>query len=182
MSISKGIADRYATAVFEIAVENDHLEELEENIQDLSHILEISDDLHDVIASPVIRRIEQRAVMAKVAESLNLSQTMKNLLFLMAEKRRLFVLPVLCQTIQEKIATFRGELTAEIKCAKELTKEQIDKLSNILTAKLGKDILMKVTVEKSLIGGLVVKIGSIMIDTSIAAKLDSLQNAMKEVD
>jgi len=182
MPISEGIAERYETAIFEIAVENNHLEELEQNIQDLSRILEISDELADVIASPIIRRSEQKIVMEKVSDSLNLSTTTKNLLLLMAEKRRLFVLPVLCRTIQKKIATFRGELTAEIKCATELTKEQLAKLSSILSAKFGKDILMKVTVEKNLIGGLVVKIGSIMIDTSIAAKLAFLQNSMKEVD
>ena len=106
---------------------------------------------------------------------------MSNTLALMASKRRLFVLPQLVVALREAIAEDNGEVTADVTSASALTKAQSDKLAKTLKAKLGKTVTINATVDESLIGGLVVKVGSKMIDTSIRSKLNSLQNVMKEV-
>ena len=99
----------------------------------------------------------------------------------LASKRRLFVMPQLLAVLQERLAEERGEVTAEVTTAKKLTKAQADKLAKTLKAQVGKTITIKETVDESIIGGLIVKVGSKMIDTSIASKLNALQNTMKEV-
>jgi F-type H+-transporting ATPase subunit delta len=99
----------------------------------------------------------------------------------MADKRRLFVLPQLLQQLTALIAEDKGEVTADVTSAKALTKAQSEKLAKTLKARVGKDVKINAAVDESLIGGLVVKVGSKMIDTSIRSRLDSLQNAMKEV-
>jgi len=99
----------------------------------------------------------------------------------MASKRRLFVLPQLVSQLRDLIAQDKGEVTAEVISATAMTKAQSDKLAKTLKANVGKDVKINATVDETLIGGLVVKVGSKMIDTSIRSKLNSLQNAMKEV-
>ena len=106
---------------------------------------------------------------------------MTNTLALMAEKRRLFVVPTFLSVIEDLIAESKNELTAEVISAKELTKGQLDKLAKTLKSNFSKDIKIKASVDESLIGGMIVKVGSRMIDTTIQAKLNSLQNIMKEV-
>ena len=180
-SISVGIAERYATAIFEIAQENKNLDGLEASINDLNTALGDSADLRSLISSPLISRAEQGAAIAAIAKKMKLAPVMQNSLALMAEKRRLFVLPQLIGALRSLLADERGEVTAEVASAKALTKEQISKLAATLSKRVGKTVTIKATVDESLIGGLVVKVGSKMIDTSIRSKLNSLQNAMKEV-
>ncbi|MEP1695996.1 MAG: ATP synthase F1 subunit delta, partial [Paracoccaceae bacterium] len=95
--------------------------------------------------------------------------------------RRLFVLPQLVRALKDKIAEDKNEVEAEVVSAKALTKTQADKLAKTLKAQMGKDVTINATVDESLIGGLIVKVGSKMIDTSIRSKLSQLQNVMKEV-
>ena len=99
----------------------------------------------------------------------------------MAEKRRLFVLPQLLAAVSARISEEKGEVKAEVVSAKKLTKAQETKLAASLKAAVGKDVNITATVDEALIGGLVVKVGSKMIDSSISSKLSQLQNAMKEV-
>nr|WP_252733094.1 F0F1 ATP synthase subunit delta [Shimia thalassica] len=180
-SISFGIAERYATAVFEIVKENDAIERLETGLTDLSNALADSADMRDLITSPVYSRDVQAQAIAKIAKQMGLQPVLKNVLGLMAEKRRLFVLPQLIEQLTAMVAAEKGEVTANVVSAKALTKTQSEKLSKTLAARVGKEVKINATVDEALIGGLVVKVGSKMIDTSIASKLDSLQNAMKEV-
>ena len=112
---------------------------------------------------------------------MGLEAVLQNGLGLMAEKRRLFVLPQLVSQLQAMIAEDKGEITADVTSAKALTKAQSDKLAKTLKARMGKAVKINATVDESLIGGLVVKVGSKMIDTSVRSRLNSLQNAMKEV-
>jgi F-type H+-transporting ATPase subunit delta len=102
-------------------------------------------------------------------------------LSLLASKRRLFVLPQLTTVLRERLAEERGEVTAEVTTAKALTKAQMDKLAKTLKDQVGKGVTIQETVDESIIGGLIVKVGSKMIDTSIKSKLNALQNTMKEV-
>ncbi|GAA5065433.1 F0F1 ATP synthase subunit delta [Roseibacterium beibuensis] len=180
-SISTGIAARYATAMFELADEGGSLDKLEADVDALDAALAESADLRDLIASPVYGRDETGAAIAKLVEAMSLGPIAGNTLKLMAEKRRLFVLPALLAALREKIAEHKGEITADVVSAKALTKAQSDKLQKSLSATVGRDVKLNTTVDESLIGGLVVKVGSKMIDTSIRSKLNTLQNSMKEV-
>jgi len=180
-SISSGIAERYATAVFEIVKENDNLPRLEENLNDLSAALGDSQDLREMLVNPVYTREEQAAAVAALGKAMKLIPAMQNVLSLMASKRRLFVVPHMVARLQAMLADHKGEITAEVTSAQELTDAQAASLAETLKAKVGKDVKINATVDESLIGGLIVKVGSKMIDTSIASKLNSLQNAMKEV-
>lgn len=175
-----GIADRYATAVFEIAKEGKKVKALETDLASLTDALAV-DDFSNLISSPMISREEQAGAIVALAKKMKLSPTVSNTLNLMATKRRLFVLPQLVTRLREIIAQDKGEVTAEVVTAKALTKTQADKLAKTLKASVGKTVTLNATVDESLIGGLVVKVGSKMIDTSIRSKLNALQNTMKEV-
>ncbi len=180
-SISTGIAARYATAVFELAKEDNSIAKLESDVDALEAALAESADLRDLISSPIYSRDSQGAAITAVAQKMGLSPTMTNVLALMASKRRLFVLPYMLRNLRDRIAAEKGEVTADVISAKALTKTQSEKLAKTLASTVGKDVKINTTVDESLIGGLVVKVGSKMIDTSIRSKLANLQNAMKEV-
>ena len=180
-SISSGIAARYATALFELAREAKTLGALEADADALTAALAASADFRTLIASPVISRDDQAASMAAIAKKMGLSDLTANTLQVLAAKRRLFVLPYMLTNLAARIAAEKGEVTAEVASATALSAAQVKSLAATLKARVGKDVKLKTTVDESLIGGLVVKLGSTMIDTSIKAKLAALQNAMKEV-
>lgn len=180
-SISSGIAARYAAAVFDLAKEAKALKALEADTDALAAALDASDDLKAMIASPVVSREDQAKAMAAIAAKMKVSDLIGNTLQLMASKRRLFVLPHMLADLSARIADEKGEVTAEVTSAAKLSAEQSKKLAATLKASVGKDVKLKTAVDESLIGGLVVKLGSTMIDTSVKAKLSALQNAMKEV-
>lgn len=180
-SISTSIAARYATAVYDIAKDGDNVKALEADLDALQAAMNDSEDFRTLIHSPIYTREEQAGAISAIAAKMNLTDTVANTLALMAQKRRLFVVPQLLSTLRDIIATEKGEVTAEVVSARALTKAQSEKLARTLKASTGKDVTLNATVDESLIGGLVVKVGSRMIDTSIRAKLNSLQNAMKEV-
>jgi F-type H+-transporting ATPase subunit delta len=180
-SISSGIAARYASAVFELAKDASDLKTLESNVQDLDTVLADSSDICDLINSPVVSREDQANAIAAVAKKMKLMPIVSNTLALMASKRRLFVLPALVAQLRALIAEEKGEMTAEVISAKAMTKTQTDKLAKAIKARIGKDVKIDATVDEELIGGLVIKVGSQMIDTSIRSKLNSLSNVMKEV-
>ncbi|MEQ6248853.1 F0F1 ATP synthase subunit delta [Sulfitobacter sp. HNIBRBA3233] len=180
-SISTGIAERYATAVYELANDAKKVKDIEGDLVVLHDAMSDSADFRDLIHSPIYSRDQQKAAIGALSKKMKLSEIMSNTLSLMAQKRRLFVLPQLVQSLREIIAEAKGEVTADVTSAKALTKAQADKLAKSLKASTGKTVTLQQTVDESLIGGLVVKVGSKMIDTSIRSKLNSLQNAMKEV-
>jgi F-type H+-transporting ATPase subunit delta len=180
-SISTGIAARYATAVFDLAREDKALGKLEGDVEALAEALDVSAELRDVISSPIYSRDEQAAALTGVAKALKLSPTMTNTLALMASKRRLFVLPQLISALRARIADEKGEVAVDVIAATSLTDAQRDALSKSIAASVGKSVKINMAVDESLIGGLVVKVGSTMIDTSIKSKLAALQNTLKEV-
>ncbi|MFP7569693.1 F0F1 ATP synthase subunit delta [Marivita sp. S2033] len=180
-SISSGIADRYAMAVFDLAKEDKELDKLETDLDDLSAALAASPELVELIRSPIYSRDAQSGAISAIAKKMRLTATMQKVLALMASKRRLFVLPQMIARLRDLIAAEKGEVTADVASAVKLTDEQSKELAKTLKANIGKDVKINATVDESLIGGLVVKVGSKMIDTSIRSKLNSLQNAMKEV-
>lgn len=176
-----GIATRYAQALFEIAKDDNGLSGLETDTNALAAALIESPELAAMIASPVVAREDQANAMAAIATAMKLSPMMANTIALMASKRRLFVLPQLVTNLRARIAIEKGEVTADVVSATALSAAQATKLAATLKAKFGKDVKLNTSVDNSLIGGLIVKLGSTMIDTSVKAKLAALQNAMKEV-
>lgn len=179
-SISTGIASRYATAIFELAKEDGAIDTVEADVDALDAALKASDDFRELIKSPVYSRDDQGRAIGAVAERMGLSQIMTNTLRLMASKRRLFTLPQLVTTLRERIAREKGIVTAEVTTASELSEEQRNRLVETLRAAAGRDIKLDIAVDERLIGGMRVKVGSRMVDTSIRSKLAALQNTMKE--
>ncbi len=180
-AISSGIAERYATAVFDLAKEAGQIPNLESDLDALEAALEDSADLSAMVSSPLYTRADQGNAIMAVARKMGLSDTIANTLGLMASKRRLFVLPQFVAQLKGMIADEKGEVTAEVISATELSDAQIDTLAFAIHEKIGKLVKVNMTVDQTLIGGLIVKVGSKMIDTSIRSKLAHLQNAMKEV-
>ena len=176
-----GIATRYAQALFEIAKDDNGLKALEADTNALGAALIESLELAAMIASPVVAREDQARAMAAIATAMNLSPMMGNTIALMANKRRLFVLPQLVADLKARIAVEKGEVTADVVSATKLSAAQATKLAATLKARVGKDVKLNASVDATLIGGLIVKLGSTMIDTSVKARLAALQNAMKEV-
>ncbi len=181
VSMALSIASRYAQAVFEIAKEEKALAKLESDTEALAAALAASPDFAAMIASPVVTRAEQGAAVAAIAAKMGLTPMMANTLALLAQNRRLFVLPQLVANLRARIADEKGEVTADVTSAVALSDAQAKALAASLKAKVGKDVKLNATVDESLIGGLIVKLGSSMIDTSVKARLSALQNAMKEV-
>lgn len=181
-SISTGIAQRYATAVFDLAREGDDLTALTSDVDALRAALSESAEFRDLISSPIYSRDDQGRAIAAIAAKMGLTQTTTtNVLGLMASKRRLFVLPQMLRALDEKLAEARGEITADVTTAKALSDKQKTALAAALKESAGREVKINQIVDESLIGGLVVKLGSKRIDTSIRSKLQALQNTMKEV-
>ena len=180
-SISLSIAGRYALALFELAREQGALTALQADTDALGDALRVSPEFAAMIASPVIERDEQAAAVQAIAARMGVSTLMANTLALMASKRRLFVIPQLVADLRARIAAEKGEVIADVTSPVALSPDQAARLIATLKASSGKDIKLNATVDESLIGGLIVKLGSTMIDTSVKAKLAALQNAMKEV-
>lgn len=180
-SISRSIAARYAQAVFDIAKADGAVDALAREVEALSETVAASDELRAVLASPVLSREDQARAIGAVADALGLKPTLKNTLALMSENRRLFALPQLLAALRGLIAEARGEMTAEVVAARALTAEQAERLTRTLSEKSGKTVKLDTRIDEGLIGGMIVRLGSQMIDTSVRSKLSSLQNAMKEV-
>ncbi|MGR3490817.1 MAG: F0F1 ATP synthase subunit delta [Shimia sp.] len=180
-SISNGIAQRYATAVFEIAKEEGAIDKLAADAEALRTAAADSPEFSEFLTSPIYTREEMKNGITAVADKMGASQTMKNTLALMAENRRLFVVPNFAQQLLRLIAQERGQVTAEVTSAQALSDDQRARLAETLKSKVGSDVTIEASVDESLIGGMIVKVGSKMIDTSIRSKLAALQNTMKEV-
>ena len=180
-SISTGIAARYGSAVFELAKDGKALDALERDIDTLESALADSEDFRALIHSPIYSRDEQARAIAALADKMGLSDTIANTMKLMSSKRRMFVLPHLMAVLRDLISEEKGEIIADVQAARALSDDQQATLAETLKASTGKDVKMNVTVDESLIGGLIVRVGSEMIDTSVRSKLAALQNTMKEV-
>ena len=175
------VATRYATAAFELAKEKSELAGVEVDTDKIGSLLDEIKDFVTFLNSPLTNRRQQMSAVVAVSKELNLSKIMKSLFGLMASKRRLAVVPFLIEELKRLIAEEKGEVTAEITSAHKLTDKQKNKLEEILSSSTGKTIKLDSTIDERILGGLIVKVESRMLDTSIKAKLDSLQANMKEV-
>ena len=176
-----GLADRYATALFELAEDERGLNELENDVGRFATLHDQSDDLQRFIRSPVYAAEEQARAIGAVLDQAGIKSHVANLIKVAAANRRLFAVPDILAAFRRKLAEHRGEVTAEVTSAEPLSEAQVASLKDALKATLGKDVALDRNVDPSLIGGLVVKVGSRMIDGSLRTKLNALKLAMKEV-
>lgn len=178
---TKGLADRYASALYELADERKLLDQVAGDLRSVQAMLTESADFRRFIASPIMSRDDQKKGIDAVAEKAALSEVTRNFLGLLAQKRRLFALPGMISAYLSKLAAARGEVSAEVVTAKKLTEAQASALAAALKQVVGKDVAVESKVDPSILGGLVVKVGSRMVDSSIRTKLQRLQLAMKGV-
>ena len=181
-SLTSGISGRYATALFSLCEEEKSLSNLQKDIDTLVDLLEASRDFCLLIESPIYKREEQESVMVEVAKSIKLSEQTKNLLCLLARKGRLFLLPDFINDVKSLLNNDKDEMVVEVISAASLTKGNTIQLEKRLGALIQKKARVEVRVDKSLISGIIVKLGSKMIDTSTKLKLAKLQTKMKEVN
>lgn len=180
-SLGSGVADRYAQALFELALEENALDEVAAGIEGLDALIAESADLRRLIASPVFSAAEQEGALGAVMERAGIGGLVANFVRLTAKNRRLFALPGMIAAFRARLARHRGETSAEVIAAQPLSEEQLTTLKEALRASTGKDVRLDLKVDPTLIGGLVVKLGSRMIDSSIRTKLNSLRIVLKEV-
>lgn len=183
MEISGGIqaslSGRYATALFELARDAKTLPQVEESLATVRQALSESADFRTLTTSPLIGRAQAAKAIAATAAELKLDETTTRFLGVLAENRRLGQLPQVIRAFRQLTAAYRGEITAEVTSAHPLDGEQVEALKQQLRTRLGRDVAVDLAVDPSLLGGLVVKIGSQMIDSSIKTRLNSLAHAMK---
>ncbi len=179
--VVSGVAGRYATALFSLAEEIGSLDALLADVRALSEALGRSPELSAALDDPSISRDAMARAADQIGEKLGVGQTARNFLGLMASKRRLGALPKALIGFEALAAERRGETTVEVTTAAALSDAQLETLKTAVERSISKKVHMRVDVDPELIGGLVVKIGSRMIDASIRSKLAALQTAMKEV-
>ena len=183
MDISGGIqaslSGRYALALFELARDDRALDQVSTDLDTITAALAESADLRALLKSPLIGRSDSRKAIAAVAESLGLGKIATNLLGVLASNRRLVQLPAVIRGFKSLNSAHRGETTAQVVSAHPLDAEQIGALKDKLRHRFGREVAIEATVDKSILGGLIVKMGSRQIDGSIRTKLNTLAHAMK---
>jgi len=174
-----GLALRYANAVFELAAEERGIDRLAADFQTVKALLQESPDLRRLVRSPLFSREEQAKGMEAVLARAGTGDLTRKLVLLLAQKRRLFALADVIRAFEQLLARHRGEVAAEVTSARELSAAEMAELRTMLKDKLGREPRVTAHVDPKLLGGLVLKVGSRMIDSSLRTKLDSLRAAMK---
>ncbi|AMW34612.1 F0F1 ATP synthase subunit delta [Haematospirillum jordaniae] len=178
---TKGLADRYALALYELAKERGVLDQVAGDLRQFQSMLDESADLRRLIASPVVTRKEHRKGIVALAEKVGLSELSRHFLGLLSTNRRLPALSGIIAAYLARLSAARGEVTAEVVSARKLSDSQSQALSAALRQAVGKDVAVRSTIDPSILGGLIVRIGSRMVDNSVRTKLQRLQLAMKGV-
>lgn len=178
---SWGVAQRYASALFELARERDALDAVASDLDRLDAILAESGELGRLLASPVASRAEQRRAVLAVAEHAGLGELVRNTLGVLAEHRRLGALRPLIRAFRERLAEARGEVTAEIVSAAPLGTEELGAIEDAVARFAGRKVRLEASVDPTLLAGLVVKVGSRMVDASLRRRLQQLEQVMKGI-
>jgi F-type H+-transporting ATPase subunit delta len=177
--IQASLAGRYALALFELARDEKKLESVGASLATLRQALAESDDFRTLASSPLIGRDEKAKAVAPAADAMKLDPLTKNFLGVLARNGRLGQLEAVIRAYNILAARHRGEITAEVTSAHPLDDDQVDAIKQNLRTRMGRDIAVELDVDPAILGGLVVKIGSRMIDGSIRTKLNTLATAMK---
>jgi len=176
-----GLSGRYATALFELADDEKQLDQVAGDMASIGAMLDDSADLQRLVRSPVISRDDQQKGMDAVLEAAEISELTRNFIGVVTRNRRLFSLAGMIKGYQALLADRRGEATAEVVTAKALSDAQLGAIENSIKQAMGTNVAIDARVDDSLLGGLIVKVGSRMVDTSLKTKLTQLRLAMKGV-
>ena len=174
-----GLTGRYASALFDLADENNVLDDVAKDLALLQELIDESDDLSRMIKSPIISRVEQTRSMMAILDRGKFSDLTKKFVGLISSNRRLFAVRGIIDDYLTILSSKRGEITADVVSAVPLSKDQEGKLLEKLDSIVTGEVSLRLNVDPGLLGGLVVKIGSRMVDSSISSKLQRLRLAMR---
>ena len=175
-----GVSGRYATALFELARDQKSVDSVKVDLNRFDAMLADSADLKRLVRSPVFSADTQSKALTAVLDKSGISGISANFLKVLTANRRLFAVTDVIRAFRALVAKFKGEATADVAVAETLSDKHLDALKAALKTVTGKDVALNVKVDTSLIGGLVVKLGSRMVDSSLRTKLNSIKYAMKE--
>ena len=174
------VAGRYATALFELAVETNAIDAVKADLEHFEALIAESADLMRLVRSPVFSADEQGQALGAVLQRAGIGGLAANFLKLVTANRRLFAVRDMIKAFRGLVARHKGEATAEVTVAEKLKDEHVEALRAALKAISGKDVDLDIKIDPAIIGGLVVKLGSRMVDTSLRTKLNAIRHAMKE--
>lgn len=177
----EGVAGRYASALFELALEAKALDKTADQLVQIQSLIDGSNDFLRLVRSPVYSADEQMSAVMAVLERAKIKGLVANFVGLVTRNRRLFAISDMIKAYGELLARHRGEISAEAASAHKLSAKQVKDLKAALKASAGSDVNLTMRVDPGLLGGLIVRVGSRMVDTSLKNKLDRLKIAMKEV-
>jgi len=175
-----GVSGRYATALFELARDEKSIDAVKADLDKFEALLVESADLNRLVRSPVFSAGVQQKALSAVLDQAGLTGTSAKFLKVLTANRRLFAVGEVSRAFRALVAKFKGEAIADITVAEQLNEKNLDALKAALKSVTGKDVALNVKVDPSIIGGLVVKLGSRMVDSSLRTKLNSIKHAMKE--
>ena len=177
--MTSGVSGRYASALFELAREQNELDKVDQDLGKFQAMLEQSPDLARLVKSPAFAAEEQERALGAVMDWASIGATTGNFLKVVTRNRRLFAAEDMIKGFRQQLALHRGEMAAEVQSATPLSNEQLAALKSTLKASYGKDVRLDAKVDPSLLGGLVVKVGSRMFDSSLRTKLMNLKVVLK---
>ena len=179
--IVSGMAGRYATALFELSLETKAVDAVKKDLEQFDALIDGNPDLARLVRSPVFGADEQLRALSAILDRAGIKGMAANFLRVITTNRRLFAVRGMIRDFRMLVARHRGEVTAEVTVAEQLNDKNVDALKSALKSVTGgKDIDLEVKVEPAIIGGLIVKVGSRMIDSSLRTKLNAIKFAMKE--
>ena len=178
--IVSGVAGRYATALFELAREQKSVDAVKADLDRFGAMVDENAELARLVRSPVFTADEQARALTAVLSNAGIGGLAANFLQLVASNRRLFTIGQILKAFRLLVAQHKGEVTAEVTVAEKLDDKHLDALKSALRNVTGKDVDLDVKIDPSIIGGLIVKLGSRMVDTSLKTKLNAIKHAMKE--
>lgn len=180
-TIVSGVAGRYATALFELALQEKKLDAVQADLDHFGALIDASPELTRLVRSPVFGAEEQTKALAAILDKAGIAGLAGNFLKLVASNRRLFAVGQILKAFRALVARHKGEITAQVTVADKLSDSNLEALKGALkTVTGGKDIDLDVQVDPAIIGGLIVQVGSRMVDSSLRTKLNSIKLAMKE--
>ncbi len=175
-----GMAARYATALFDLANETNAIDAVKADLERFDALIADNPDLNRMVRSPVFSADEQLAALGAVLDKAGIGGVAAKFLKLVTSNRRLFAARDMIKAFGNLVAKHRGETTAQVTVAEELKPEHVEALRAALKQVSGKDVDLDIKIDPAIIGGLVVKLGSRMVDTSLRTKLNAIKHAMKE--
>jgi F-type H+-transporting ATPase subunit delta len=179
--ILSGVAARYASALFELAEESKSVDAVAGDLDRFDRLIQGSEDLQRLIRNPVFTAEEQSGAVGAILDKAGIAGLAGNFIRLVAGKRRLFALPDMIRAFRELVAEAKGIVRAQVVLAEQPSDKVMDDIKAALRDVAKADIALDVKIDPSLIGGLIVKMGSRMVDASVRTKLNSIRLAMKEV-